>query len=379
MTVKKCRVCNSNFFKKPLLEYKNMPRAAQFLPDKAELDSDKGIDLEVCQCSGCGLVQLSNEPVHYYKDVIRASAFSEEMEAFRIKQFGDFVEKYSLKNKKIVEIGCGCGEYLSIIQKFELDAYGLEHSEKSTKQCLDNGLKVSRDFIENADCKLKNAPFDAFYILNFLEHIPDLNSVLRGIYNNLSDDAVGMIEVPNFDIVLRNKRFSDFIIDHLYYFTEKTLISTLNYNGFEVETCDVIWHDHLISAVVKKRKPLDLSGFDQYQDKMKDELKQYIKRFGHKKVAVWGASHQALAIILMADIADDICYVIDSAPFKQGKYTPASHLAIVSPEILKSEAADAIIVMAAGYSDEVVNIIKEKFNKSIQIAVLRDYGLESVC
>ena len=356
-----------------------MPRAAQFLPDKAELDSDKGIDLEVCQCSGCGLVQLSNEPVHYYKDVIRASAFSEEMKAFRVKQFGDFVEKYSLKNKKIVEIGCGCGEYLSIIQKFELDAYGLEHSEKSTKQCLDNGLKVSRDFIENADCKLKNAPFDAFYILNFLEHIPDLNSVLRGIHNNLSNDAVGMIEVPNFDMVLRNKRFSDFIIDHLYYFTEKTLISTLNYNGFEVETCDVIWHDHLISAVVKKRKSLDLSGFDQYQDKMKDELKQYIKRFGHKKVAVWGASHQALAIILMADIADDICYVIDSAPFKQGKYTPASHLPILSPEILNSEAADAIIVMAAGYSDEVVNIIKEKFNKNIQIAVLRDYGLESVC
>jgi len=104
MTVTQCRVCNNNFFEEPLLRYENMPKAAQFLPDAESLESDKGVNLEVCQCSGCGLVQLSNEPVHYYKEVVRAVAFSEEMKEFRRKQFSSFVQKYSLKGKKILRL-----------------------------------------------------------------------------------------------------------------------------------------------------------------------------------------------------------------------------------------------------------------------------------
>ena len=142
MKNKKCRVCGNKFFDKPLLRYENMPRAAQFLPDADSLENDRGVDLEVCQCSGCGLVQLSNEPVSYYKDVIRAAAFSEEMKEFRINQFGNFVQKYYLKGKKIVEIGCGSGEYLSIMQQFGVYAYGLEYSNESVRHCVKNGLKV---------------------------------------------------------------------------------------------------------------------------------------------------------------------------------------------------------------------------------------------
>jgi len=110
-----------------------MPRAAQFLPDAESLENDKGVDLEVCQCSGCGLVQLSNDPVPYYKEIIRAAAFSEEMKGFRMKQFTNFIQKCSLKGKKVIEIGCGRGEYLSIMQQFGIEAYGLEHSEESVR------------------------------------------------------------------------------------------------------------------------------------------------------------------------------------------------------------------------------------------------------
>jgi hypothetical protein len=91
-----------------------MPAAAQYLPDAGSLAGDKGVVLDVCQCAGCGLVQLSNEPVPYYKEVIRATAVSAEMTVFRRRQFADFVQKYSLCGKSVVEIGCGRGEYLSI-------------------------------------------------------------------------------------------------------------------------------------------------------------------------------------------------------------------------------------------------------------------------
>ena len=378
MPVNKCRVCNRKFFKEPLLRYENMPGAAQYLPNAESLESDKGVNLEVCQCSGCDLVQLSNEPVPYYREVIRAAAISKEMTDFRRKQFESFVQKYSLKGGKIIEIGCGRGEYLSTMQQFGVEAYGLEYSEESVTQCLKNGLNVSKGFIQGSADRLNNAPFDAFFILNFLEHLPDPNTTLRGIYNNLTEDAVGLVEVPNFDMILRKKLFSEFIGDHLFYFTRETLSATLRLNGFEIIECNEVWHDYIISAVVKKRRKINVSHFCKHQEQLKNEIEEYIRRFKDKKVAIWGAGHQALAIISLLNLSDKIKYAVDSAAFKQGRYTPATHIPIVSPDKLDLDPVDAVIVMAASYSDEVARIIRQKFDKNINIVILRDFGLEEV-
>ncbi len=376
--ISKCRVCGHKFFEEPLLRYENMPKAAQCMPDIASLKDDKGVDLDVCQCSGCGLVQLSRAPVPYYREVIRASAVSEEMKNFRQKQFRDFVQNYSLQNKKIIEIGCGRGEFLSLMQEFAVQSFGLEFSAQSVSDCKKMGLKVSAGFIDKADYNINNGPFDAFFILNFLEHLPEPNETLRGIYNNLTEGGIGLIEVPNFDMILQKKLFSEFIGDHLFYFTKETLGATLWFNGFEVLECEVQWYDYIISAVVRKRKKTDLSDFHNYQAKLKNEIEKYLLNFKNKKVAVWGASHQALAILSLLDLSGRIEYVIDSAKFKQGKFTPATHIPIVAPEKLNSDPVDAIIVMAAGYSDEVANMIKQKFSKNINISILRDFGLEII-
>ncbi len=63
MAIRACRVCGRELFRGPLLRYENMPKAAQNFPAAADLADETGLDLEVCQCMGCGLVQLSGEPV----------------------------------------------------------------------------------------------------------------------------------------------------------------------------------------------------------------------------------------------------------------------------------------------------------------------------
>ena len=65
-------------------------------------------------------------------------------------------------------------------------------------------------------------------------NLSNINNVLRSINNNLIDDGVGLIEVPNFDMILKKSLFSEFISDHLFYFTKETLKSTLQYNGFKI-------------------------------------------------------------------------------------------------------------------------------------------------
>lgn len=355
-----------------------MPAVAQNLPDKATLKDDRGVNLVVCQCSGCGLVQLKNEPVPYYKEVIRATAFSPEMKEFRTKQFSDFIRKYSFKGKKIIEIGCGRGEYLSIMSQAGAEAYGLEYSKDSVSQCVGNGLNVYVGFIEDENYKIDGAPFDAFFILSFFEHLPEPNTILGGIRNNLADNATGIVEVPNFDMILRHNLFSEFTRDHLLYFTQETLATTLQLNGFEVLECQVVWHDYIISAIVKKRQKNNLSAFKDHQIKIIKKLEEYIHRFSNKKIIVWGAGHQAFAILSLAGLGDKIRYVVDSAPFKQGKYTPATHIPIVSPDKFFTDSVDAVIIIAGSYSDEVKRIIREKFNKNIEVAILREFGLEIV-
>jgi len=179
-------------------------------------------------------------------------------------------------------------------------------------------------------------------------------------------------------MVLRNTLFSEFVCDHLFYFTRETLSALLSLNGFEIIDCNEEWYNYIISVAVRKRRRLDLSHFRNYQEQLKNEVEEYIRGFGNKKVAIWGAGHQALAIISLMNLADKIKYVFDSAVFKQGKYTPATHVRIVSPDALDSDPVDAVIVMAASYSNEVARIIRQKFHTNISISILRDFGLEVV-
>ena len=378
MPVNYCRVCGGVFFSEPLLAYSNMPKAAQHLPDATTVADDRGCNLEICQCSLCGLVQLNSDPVPYWREVIRATAFSPEMGEFRKAQFKAFVECYDLKEKKVVEIGCGKGEYLSLMQQAGTEVYGTEFSKDSAVHCLKAGLNVEQIFVESPAVKLGNAPFDGFCIMNFLEHLCNPNATLQGICANLAENAVGLIEVPNFDMMLQKNLFSEFIGDHLFYFTRKTLNALLERNGFEVLETQEIWHDYIISSVVRKRHSTDLSAFRHQQVRLKSELARFVATHGSKNVAVWGAGHQALAVLALADLGDSIKYVVDSAPFKQGRYTPSTHIPIVAPDTLATDPVEAILVIAAAYSDEVASIIRNTFGSRMAIAILRDSGLEAV-
>ena len=82
--------------------------------------------LKIYQCELCGTVQLSNKPVDYYRHTIRSNKITLKGERLRCKQFKKFSEKYNLKNKKVIEIGAGRGEYLSLAKKYMNNVSGLE-------------------------------------------------------------------------------------------------------------------------------------------------------------------------------------------------------------------------------------------------------------
>lgn len=76
------------------------------------------------------------------------------------------------------------------------------------------------------------------------------------------------------------------------------------------------------------------------------------------------------------ELSGKISYIIDSAKFKQGRYAPASHVPIVSPDYYFIEAVTAVIIVAPGYTNEIFEIITKRFKSNVIVATLRSNHLE---
>ena len=371
-----CRLCKNELFPESLLSLKGMPKAAQYYPRKEEFVEDKGITLNVSQCSGCGLVQLNAEPVDYYKEVITVATLSEKARLSRLNQMKELVNKFSLRGKKVLEVGSGKGEMLDVLEEAGLMATGIEASLESVKIGQSAGRRMVNGYIGDTP-QISGGPFDAFISLNYLEHLPEPGAIIRNIYRNSAAEAVGFVTVPNLEYLLKTKCFYEFVADHLSYFTQKTLTHAFEANGFDVLECYTINEDNDIAAVVKKKEVLDISGQFGEVETLVQDLRKIAGDYKteNRKVAVWGAGHRTLALLALGELRD-IAYIIDSAKSKQGKFTPVLHLNIEPPEHLMEERVGLVIVMVPGlYPGEVLKTL-EMMDLEVDIAVLRDNRIE---
>ena len=85
---------------------------------------------------------------------------------------------------------------------------------------------------------------------------------------------------------------------------------------------------------------------------------------------VWSAGHQSLTTISNLQLTENIRYVIDSSEEKQTKFCPVSGLEVVAPTVLRSEDVKKVLVMAAGYNDEIIKKIRNDFRNNLIVAYL---------
>lgn len=377
--MKRCIACGAPLWETPLLTLDNMPASAQHMPDAHGVKEDRGLTLDLCQCMGCGLVQFDCEPVDYYRDVIRAGGFSKTMVELRRYQYKHLIDSYHLEGKKFIEVGCGQGEFLKVLSEFPVEVHGIEHDPHLVELARAQGLDVTEGFTETEDTRFAGGLYDVFLSFNFLEHQPDPSTMLQAIYRNLEDDAMGLITVPSFEYIMDHNSYYELIRDHLAYYTFETLTPLLERNGFQVEECEVINRDTL-SVIVRKRPQMDTENLLECYVNLKREMETYMKYLDawDKKVAIWGASHQGFTLAATTKLGEKARYIIDSAPFKQGKFAPASHLPIVGPDHFHEHPVDAIIITAPGYTDEIAASIRQKFGTAVEIRAMRSNHLEMV-
>lgn len=399
MRDKICIACGSRLPERPLIVLDDMPASAQDIPDAEEMKKDEGISLHLHQCASCGLVQFDCEPVGYYRDVIRSGGFSTTMVNLRRGQYRKLIEKYHLEGKKFIEAGCGQGEFLSVLAEFPVEPYGIEHKADLVELAAGRGLKVWRQFAEDENTVLEDGtagfhgPFDVFLSFNFLEHQPEPVQMLKCIYNNLTEDGMGLLTVPSLEYILQYDGYYELIRDHLAYYTFDTLRFVLEEAGFEVLEEEMVNRDTL-SVVVKKKPRAEeaerekrtgaasisgaIAGFVESRGELAGEVERILDEYdaAGRTLAIWGASHQGFTLAATTGLKDRVKYMIDSAPFKQGRFAPASHIPIVPPDYFEKEPVDGILIVAPGYTEEIAGIIRERFGDGVEIMTLRSRQIE---
>lgn len=379
----KCIVCGARLHERPIFICRNMPATCQKLPSKDELKLDVPVDFELCQCKGCGLVQFNNEPVDYYKDSTRAGERCDILIKLRQKQYKHLIETYNLYGKKIVEIGAGRGGFLKTLKEmteYKIKEYGLEYNLNFVKIAREvEGVNVQQGDAEDASTIIEGSPFDAFTSFAYLARLINPNDMFQCIYNNTTDEAVGLIMVPSMEHLLKPGGFYDITADHIAYYDQHSLSFLVHKNGFEVlENGEVA--GMYIYAIIRKRNTYDLEKEWSDVVPLANQVIEFVKneRKEGKKIAVWCAGHFAFTILSITNVAKEIEYIIDNADFKKGYYSPASHVPIVGPEHFRENPVDTIMILGPIYVEEIVKEISAKCSNEVKIVTVDKFGLHTV-
>jgi 2-polyprenyl-3-methyl-5-hydroxy-6-metoxy-1,4-benzoquinol methylase len=117
-----------------------------------------------------------------------------------------FIKGIALKNKlnlinslqpnkgKILDIGAGTGEFLSVAQQNGWNTTGVEPSEKAKQIAINKGVS----FVE-ALAQLEDHTFDVITMWHVLEHVPDLNHQIKELKRLLKPSGYLIVAVPNFN------------------------------------------------------------------------------------------------------------------------------------------------------------------------------------
>jgi len=396
--MRKCRICGNTKFGLAL----NMgmaPLVNSLLSKEDTREKDKTYPLVVVRCAKCSLVQLKTivqshkiyadqDYLYYTGDMPQQSQYMRAFDSL----VSEILEKHTKKGDLIVEIGSNDGTVLGKMAR-ERRILGVDPSTNVAIRAIKRGVPtVSAPFDKNVARNIRQefGPAQVIGGANCLAHIDDIHGVLEGVTMLLSDSGVFWVECNYWGGMVKNKHYALVYLDHYSYFSLRNWVDLARMHGMEVFDAFITEAQgeglslRLFASRDTKRKKTErfLKLVDeekrtklntqataaQYGKECKKEAKKLyevisrLKKQG-KSIAGYGAAAKGFSILQLAGITEKhIDYFVDDSPAKQGKYTPVTHIPVISRKEAQKKLPDYFFITAPNYADVIVE--KEKAYKA---------------
>ncbi len=158
---------------------------------------------------------------------------------------------------KLLDIGCGTGDFLQQCNEKGWEVFGVEPEEKARKRAIEK-LEKKPIIFDDID-KLPHQKFDVITLWHVLEHIPNTKSYIKKLSEQLNRNGILLIAVPNFksyDAKYYHSFWAAYDVPrHLWHFSKTAIQKLFSEQGFElIKTKPMPFDAFYISLLSEKHK-----------------------------------------------------------------------------------------------------------------------------
>lgn len=333
-------------------------------------------DISLAFCRNCGFIgNVAFDPglLEYSSGYEATQSFSPTFNAFAQRLAARLIDEYDLHGKDIIEIGCGQGEFLTMLCELGGNrGIGFDPAylgSRSESEALER-ITFVKDFYTE---RYTGYRADFVVCKMTLEHIHEPADFVSAVRRSLGDrkDTVVFFQVPDVKRILQELAFWDIYYEHCSYFSLGSLARLFRRCGFDVVNLAREYGDQYLMVEARPGDGLGSAYLEQEEapEELARDVKFFVEHCGHaldtwkrdlreiaqegRRVVLWGGGSKAVAFLTTLGLEDAVEYVVDINPHKVGTHIAGTGQEIVAPAFLQELQPQIVVVMNPIYREEI--------------------------
>lgn len=371
----------------------NIPPVNAFI-EPSQVKDEKSYPLNLAYCPQCFLAQLEEivPPDELFRNYLHLSAGS-ATNISHLQEVSSLIsQKYNISpDAKILEIGSNDGTLLSFLKKYTPNVLGVDPAQNLISLNKEKEVDYVPEFFNTqtaSEIKNKRGEYDFIIALNVIPHTPGVTELLKAVRICLKEKGMLIMEgVYALETILKGE-FDTIYHEHVYTFSLHSLISTFRFAGLKIVDVEKIptqggslrvyamkeENAPAVSREVKdlldQEKAIGLSQPEIYEEvnqkiqQFKTDLRKIINEEKIKNGRLIGLGAPARGVVISnycKITGEDVEYVVDDTPLKQGRLMPGVHIPVKSFDSLKNEKGRTFILLSWNYKDHFISKLKELY------------------
>lgn len=382
----KCRFCSAEL-STTFVDLGMSPLCQTHITPQQLHEMEPFYPLHAYVCGQCFLVQLQEfvSPGEIFSEYAYFSSYSTSWVEHCRRYAEMAIDRLALgPGSKVMEIASNDGYLLQHFVAAGVPALGIEPAANVAKVAVERGVPTEVCFfgVESARrIAAEHGRPDLLLGNNVLAHVPDINDFVGGMKVLLAPSGVITMEFPHLLRLIEGNQFDTIYHEHFSYLSWLSVERVFAHHGltlFDVEELPThggslrIYARHAenaalaVSEAAIEMRSRELAygfgtleryqGFGEQVKRTKNRLLQFLieAKSQGKKVVGYGAPGKGNTLLNYCGIRTDyLDFTVDANPYKQGKYTPGTHIPILAPEAIREARPDYVLILPWNLRDEI--------------------------